>query len=236
MINPLTLQYLLFALILIVLVLSAVIIYLLRNEDYKSKEPGSKEKIIKKAEQASDTIIERAVTRAQQILSSAQLKRISFLSTEKQIGRQITDLYRRDIEKLEAELREQFEKNTLSADKTYQEFISSVEKKIQDSLDKNRKTIEEKASVFIDSAATSLTEFTSELEKNIKNQIESEMKKTRMEIEEYKTQREKIIDEKIIDILEEVFRKTIDKKLTLSDQSDFVYQALEEAKNSHAFR
>jgi len=60
------------------------------------------------------------------------------------------------------------------------------------------------------------------------------MQKANGEIEEYKIHRRKVLDEKIVDILEEVLRLTIDKKLSLSDQSDFIYKALEEAKKNHA--
>ena len=61
------------------------------------------------------------------------------------------------------------------------------------------------------------------------------MQKARQEIVEYRLHRQKVLDEKIVDILTEVLQKTIDKKLSLADQSDFIYKALEEAKNSHAF-
>ena len=62
------------------------------------------------------------------------------------------------------------------------------------------------------------------------------MQKARGEIDEYRIHRQKVMDEKIVDILEEVLALSIDKKLSLADQSDFIYKALEEAKKNHAFK
>ncbi|KKS95863.1 MAG: hypothetical protein UV73_C0013G0008 [Candidatus Gottesmanbacteria bacterium GW2011_GWA2_43_14] len=230
-----SLQYLILTVNLLLVALVAVVLYLIKKENDNLNKGGiPNQKILKEALLKSDSIIGRAINKAQDIVSVAQSKRLNLVAAEKLLSTKIVDSYRTDIEKLENEIQQKFEKNTLEADKVYKEFLASIENKITASLTANQKILDQKATEFIDTAGKSLTEYTQELESRIKNQIEGEMQKANGEIEEYKIHRRKVLDEKIVDILEEVLRLTIDKKLSLSDQSDFIYKALEEAKKNHA--
>ena len=230
-----SLQYLILTVNLLLVALVAVFLYLIKKENDNLNKGGiPNQKILKEALLKSDSIIGRAINKAQDIVSVAQSKRLNLVAAEKLLSTKIVDSYRTDIEKLENEIQQKFEKNTLEADKVYKEFLASIENKITASLTANQKILDQKATEFIDTAGKSLTEYTQELESRIKNQIEGEMQKANGEIEEYKIHRRKVLDEKIVDILEEVLRLTIDKKLSLSDQSDFIYKALEEAKKNHA--
>mgnify|MGYP001591403207 FL=1 len=60
--------------------------------------------------------------------------------------------------------------------------------------------------------------------------VELELKATRGLIETYKEQQLKIIDENIIAMLEKTLSLVLIKKLSLQDQVDLVYEALEKAK------
>ena len=231
-------QYLIFSINILLLLLLALVLYLTKKENDRldKGEVLPNQKIIKNALQKSDSIIGKAVSKAQDILSFAQSKRLNLFAAEKLLSNKIIENYRQEIKSLETNLQEKFARNTASADKSYQDFLSDIEHKIKLSLDANQRILDDKATVFIDTAGKSLTDFTAQLENQIKAQIDAEMQKARGEIDEYRIHRQKVMDEKIVDILEEVLALSIDKKLSLADQSDFIYKALEEAKKNHAFK
>ena len=231
-------QYLIFSINILLLLLLALVLYLTKKENDRldKGEVLPNQKIIKNALQKSDSIIGKAVSKAQDILSFAQSKRLNLFAAEKLLSNKIIENYRQEIKSLETNLQEKFARNTASADKSYQDFLSDIEHKIKLSLDANQRILDDKATVFIDTAGKSPTDFTAQLENQIKAQIDAEMQKARGEIDEYRIHRQKVMDEKIVDILEEVLALSIDKKLSLADQSDFIYKALEEAKKNHAFK
>jgi hypothetical protein len=73
------------------------------------------------------------------------------------------------------------------------------------------------------------------LEAKVKGDVERELAKAAEEIEQYKANRMRVVDERIVDILEEVLRVALDKKMSLADQSELIYKALEDAKKEHSF-
>ena len=60
--------------------------------------------------------------------------------------------------------------------------------------------------------------------------IELELKASRELIETYKTQQLKLIDENIVAMIEQTINIVLGKKLSLKDQLDLIYEALEKAK------
>lgn len=60
--------------------------------------------------------------------------------------------------------------------------------------------------------------------------IELELKAARQLIETYKQQQLKVIDENVIAMLEKTLSLVLTKKISLQDQVELVYEALEKAK------
>ncbi len=77
--------------------------------------------------------------------------------------------------------------------------------------------------------------FMSDVAGQVRKEIDEEIKKANEAVDTYKSERLAAINTKVIDILEEVLLETLGKKLTLKDEGEFVYQALEQAKKEHAF-
>jgi len=80
-----------------------------------------------------------------------------------------------------------------------------------------------------------LGKFLKELETRTQTQVEQEIGSAKKLIEEYKQQRLEVVDENLIAILEKTLNITLGKKLTLSDQTQLIYEALEEAKKENFF-
>lgn len=75
-----------------------------------------------------------------------------------------------------------------------------------------------------------LSNFLSKSEQESFQAINLELRSARQLIDTYKTQQLAIIDENIVSVLERTLNLVLKQKLTLKDQLDLVYQALEKAK------
>lgn len=75
-----------------------------------------------------------------------------------------------------------------------------------------------------------LSDFLIQTEQQTTSSIELELRSTRQLIETYKNQQFALIDENIIAMMEQTLNVVLGKKLTLKDQLDLVYEALEKAK------
>ena len=75
-----------------------------------------------------------------------------------------------------------------------------------------------------------LSDFLIQTEQKTTNSLELELKATRNLVEGYKAQQLKLIDENIIAMMEQTLNIVLGKKLSLKDQLDLIYEALEKAK------
>jgi hypothetical protein len=183
----------------------------------------------------TDAIIQKAITDADQIIAQAQAKGANLLDTEKISGDNIAVDYKKHLEEVEKALSDQFAHAAASAEEAYKTFIAQSEDAIKKQISDNHELLAAKSQAMIDQSKTQMDAFTADVQGKIKALVETEITNAKTEIEEYKTARIAIINERIIDILEEVMTVTLAKKLTLSDQSELVYRALDEAKKNNAF-
>lgn len=75
-----------------------------------------------------------------------------------------------------------------------------------------------------------LSEFLTNTQQQSGKAIEAEIKSARSLIETYKTQQLALIDENVVAMLEKTLALVLNKKLSLKDQTELVYQSLEKAK------
>ena len=99
----------------------------------------------------------------------------------------------------------------------------------------NQKLLEEKSNTLITDSEKLLSDFTQDLHNRFRSQVDLELAKAKSEIENYKLRRVAILDENVVEILEKTIQIALGKKLTLTEHSDLIYKALEQAKKEHAF-
>lgn len=183
----------------------------------------------------TNSLLHRAVQQANKILVTAQLKGIHLISKQKMTGSELTREFQTHLAAVEKALSDQLIRNTEHAEQTYEGFIKGAEKAIKEHVKANEKMLSDKSNEMVSQTSEMLGVFTKELEQKVKADIEQKMNEATNEIEQYKLTRIRVIDERIVDVLEEVLEVVLEKKLTLADQSDLVYKALEQAKREHAF-
>jgi hypothetical protein len=208
-----------------------IILYTKINHPAHSDE---EKQIIANIQSKSNSIIHRAIKQADKILAIAELRGIKLFAKDKLEADKVANEYRQRLESLEKDLEQTFEQTANGAETTYQNFINSIEAALTKHIQQNQILMEGKTDEFIKYSQGILESFVTDMRNEVKKQVDDELAKAKQEIELYKQRRMKILDENIVEILEKTMAVSLGKKLSLSDQSDLIYNALEEAKKEHA--
>lgn len=203
-------------------------------QDFK-KSHNPDEEALKRTKTKSSEILQEAMRKANDILAKAEKEGLDVLSSEEKTGKSLTEDYKKHLTEIEQMLEDALKKSLAAADESYQSFADSVGKKVGEHLKQNEEILKERAEQVITKSEQVLTQVSNEVQSSVKKQVEAELSSVRDEIAEYKRQRMRIIDERIIEMLEDVIKVTLEKKLSLVEQSELVYKALEEAKRENAF-
>ncbi len=126
-------------------------------------------------------------------------------------------------------------KSSAEAQSSYTQFAQQTETTLQSLLTQDRTLLEQKTNQAIEQSSTMFQKFMGDVASQVRTEIDQEIKKANDAVDTYKAERLAAINTKVIDILEEVLLETLGKKLSLNDEGEFVYQALEQAKKEHAF-
>lgn len=184
----------------------------------------------------SDAIIHDAIAKADTIVSEAELAGIKVISQEKLQGQELSRELRAHLDRVQQAFEAEFKKSSGLAEDAYQNFIKDLEGSIRKHVTANEKLLETKADQMIVQTQKTLNDLTASVQNQVKTEVDKELGAVRDELSTYKQQRMRVIDERIIDILEDIIKVTLEKKLSLVEQSELVYRALEEAKKESVFK
>lgn len=223
----------------LIMALVSVIITILyfRERDLRKTSNQQGQQILENADEKSYKVLHSAIKKAQTILSMAELEGIKVLAQSKlssgKLDKQYSQKLEDSIENTQSTIHQEVdrvEKSILQAEQDFQKFLddlkSSGEKKDTEALELTKYRINQ----LLEKLEEQLTQFLFTTEQKTTQSIELEIKAARQLIETYKTQQLNLIDENIISILEQTLSLVLAKKLTLRDQVDLVYEALEKAK------
>ena len=109
-------------------------------------------------------------------------------------------------------------------------FMGDLQKRSVEFEEASKSATERRISETFERLETRLSDFLIKTETATTSSIELELKAARELIETYKTQQLKLIDENIVAMMEKTINIVLGKKLSLKDQLDLIYEALEKAK------
>lgn len=190
---------------------------------------------VEEAQKRANQIIHKAIKRAQQLLVKSELEGLNFLAQQKIESRKIEAEHRRNISSLLEEMSYKLTTGTEEAEKTYKKFLADLEEHLAVDLKRKQATLDGRIDTFFNETTVLLNSFVTELQKQTQVQIDKEIGNARNIIVEYRRQRLEIVDENVVSILEKTLNITLGKKLTLAEQTELVYEALEEAKKGNLF-
>lgn len=201
---------------------------------------------VKEAQTKSAALIEQAVSKATDLVSEAEKKSLSHVDESTKTIESLAAQVNKSLETMAGDAKTKleqtanvaegkFKETTESAKSTYDAFVKETETSMQSLLSQDKKLLEQKTDLAITETSSMFQGFMKDVTNQVRKELDGEIKKANEAVEVYKSERLQAINEKVIDILEEVLLQTLGKKLSLKDEGEFVYQALEQAKKEHAF-
>lgn len=184
--------------------------YFLRKKDYQLTQ-----KISRDTKQKSIQLLTAAQAAETQVLAEGNF------ATQKLISEFKTQLNK---------LIRSYEKSLSAQQDQLFKFMADLQKRAEQFEQASKSATEQRINQTFERLENKLSDFLIQTEQKTASSIELELKAARQLIETYKTQQLKLIDENIIAMLEQTMNLVLSKKLSLKDQLELVYQALEKAK------
>lgn len=182
-------------------------------------------------------ILNQSIKKAQAILANAELEGIRVEAGSRVATNQLDAEYSKHLSKSLNLSQNTIAEATNEAKQTIslatQQFINFLNelgagtKKIESD---SQALTSQRINNLFEGFETRLSDFLIKTEQASTHSIELELRSTRQLIETYKSQQMALIDENIIAMMEQTLSLVLGKKLSLSDQLDLIYEALEKAK------
>ncbi len=216
--NPLSI---LFGLIFLLLFL----LYL-REYNLRRKLESEGDKFLSDIKQKGWETLNQSFKKSQAILGEAELEGVKVVAESRFETSKLEEEYSKKL----SELLNQSQGAITSAQEQLIQFMQSLQKRSGEFEEASRLSGEQRINQLFDRLETKLSDFLVQTEQKTASSIELELRAARQLIDTYKTQQLKLIDENIIAMMEQTLNLVLSKKLSLKDQLDLVYEALEKAK------
>ncbi len=164
-------------------------------------------------------LFDQSIKKSQDIISQSEVESTKLISEVQTVTTQLEQDYR---QKLDA--------NLAASEKQFEQYLADLKTKSEHFQTAAEQGIEQRLNAWFEQLENRISEFLVQNEQKTVESIELEMRSTRQLIETYKTQQLSLIDENIVAMMEKTLSMVLNKKLTLKDQVDLVYESLEKAK------
>lgn len=188
-----------------------------------------------RAKDNAQNIIHRAIRQANRILVSSELRGINILARQNMVGKDVSEQFQKHIAEMEKSLKNEFDESAATAEKAYLEFLDTIKNAVEDRMRHNEELLLKRTESIITATEATVEKFVEHMKAQVSKEVEAQFAIARSEVEQYKIHRLRVIDERIVEMLEEIVYVALAKKLSLVDQSELAYKALEEAKRANAF-
>lgn len=183
-------------------------------------------KLRQNADQRSSAIAKETQLKSIELLDAAQAADVKILSEDSVIAKQAEDYFKT---KFGQTLNSSMQAVT-DSQKELITFLGQLKTISEQAQTQSQRSVEERVNQMFERLETRLSEFLMKTEQNTTSSIELELRSARQLIEGYKTQQIALIDENIVAMMEQTLSIVLAKKLSLKDQLDLIYEALEKAK------
>lgn len=203
--------YIIFVAILCIILLGAIAFALWKRFSHKKTN-------ISPEQQKGLDALQAAIKKSQDIIAQAEVSQIQSV-TEANIT---TKRYEQNVEG-----------QIQTAQQQYLNFLKQLEVQATSAQNNSQGLLTQKINTLFEQFEQNLSNFLTQTQQQSVQSIDLELKASRQLIETYKQQQLKLVDENIVAILERTLSIVLTKKLTLKDQVDLVYEALDKAKKEN---
>lgn len=180
----------------------------------------------KKISQEQKRIYSETKEKSIQLLRAAQEAESSIVSQGNWVTKQLLSEYSSKLQTLI----DSSKTSIASSQSTLIKFMEDLQIRSADFEQASRTSTEKRIGELFERLEEKLSDFLIQTEQKTASSIELELKAARALIETYKNEQMRIIDENIIAMMEQSLSIVLAKKLSLKDQLDLIYEALEKAK------
>ncbi len=131
---------------------------------------------------------------------------------------------------IKTEFNQKLDEEAKTAAASYEQFLKELQQRSLTSQSQIEELLKNRINSILFNLEQNLSGFLTSSEQKSIEAINLELKSARNLIDTYKNQQLQIIDENIVAVLERTLSLVMRNKLTLKDQMDLVYEALEKAK------
>lgn len=185
---------------------------------------------LEKIKERSFSLLRKAYLKAQDILGRAELESVKVAANSRFTTKKLEEKYQTEISSVLADMETSFKAEVDKAQGKFASYLEELKKRSDKSQLDSETVLQGRINQLFDKFEANLAEFLTQTETRTTSSIELELKGARNLIDTYKQSQLKLIDENIIAMLEKTLSLVLTKKLTLRDQVDLVYEALEKAK------
>ncbi|MDP3733367.1 MAG: hypothetical protein Q8Q91_02380 [Candidatus Daviesbacteria bacterium] len=203
----------------------AIILYL-REYNQRKKLQSEGDKFLQQIKEKGWETLNQSIKKSQAILGQAELEGIKVAAETKFETAKLEEAYQ---SKLEEVLKQSEEKITQAQNQLLQ-FMQDLQKRSGEFEQASQSSGQERINQLFERLETKLSDFLIQTEQKTTSSIELELKAARQLLDTYKSEQLKLIDENIMAMMEQTLSLVLAKKLSLKDQLDLIYEALEKAK------
>lgn len=213
------------SIILIIAAALATILYL-REYNKRKKLETESGKFLQQIKEKGWETLNQSIKKSQAILGQAELAGIKVVANSKLETSGLDEEYSKQL----SEILTQSRQNIDRAQAQFLQFMQDLQKRSVEFEEAQKTAGEQRINQLFDKVEARLTGFLMQTEQKTTTSIELELRSARQLIDTYKSEHLKLIDENIVAMMEQTLNVVLGKKLTLKDQLDLVYEALEKAK------
>lgn len=214
--------------VILILGLSTVISIALYLREYNLKQKLQREdkKFLEEVRIKGWDTLHQSIKKSQDILGQAELEGVKVVAESRVETSKMEEEYAKKLSAIIS----QSQQAITQAQAQLLQFMASLQKRSEQFEEASKIAGTQRINQLFDRLETKLSDFLIQTEQKTTSSIELELKAARQLIDSYKAQQLKLIDENILAMMEQTLNTVLGKKLSLKDQLDLIYEALEKAK------
>lgn len=206
------------SLIFVFVTIFTLLLYL-HEHNLREKAEKSGESFLQDIQEKGWETLNQSIKKSQAIIGEAEIE-----------GIKETAKIELDFQKKLTQSLDQSKQTIVAAQNQLLKFMQDLKIRSQEFEEASKASGEARINQLFDRVENRLSDFLMQTEQKTTSSIELELKSARELVEAYKSEQLKLIDENIIAMMEQTLSLVLGKKLSLKDQLDLIYEALEKAK------
>lgn len=213
---------------LIILTITTAVATILYLREYNMRNSLQKEgeKILQNFREKGLETLHDSVKKSQDMLGQAEIESIKVVADTRVETGKMEENYKQTLD----EVAKQSQVAVQDAQNNLLVFIQQLQKQAAELERFSQEETKARINQIFGTMEDRLSDFLVSTEQKTLSSIELEIKSTKELLENYKNAQLKAVDENVLAIMEQTLSVVLGKKLSLKDQLDLIYEALEKAK------